>query len=364
MARVTTSRVRNNEHFLWRHFRLGESDSAQSESDSVGPLPDRSLRDPRGKSGAYIHANIDNDNKNSEANGDPVADFSETSEVVGEDDLKELTLAWSPVPTAGDVVFELSGNVKCWKDGQKKEAPAQGFTYKKEWDLTDQADRDDFINKWPKTVFVEGARAAVGPNGYVIVGYRPPGGTKYLCDRVDYQFLAALCGRQPKVTEEAGLKMALFGNPNDPTLVGCEWSIIGEPDSRFNCIGYSLDYDEQNPRRIVDVGACNHNHTVCSIDAHWGNANGVLDFPSEVNKMYEVEKKWLPFTGGAANAEALFYWGNYPATGFHAARRYECPCGCQKWIMYASKLGDGHTIEHIHDQLNGSIYGVPVMRYK
>ena len=51
------------------------------------------------------------------------------------------------------------------KDGQKKEAPAQGFTYKKEWDLTDQADRDDFINKWPKTVFVEGARAAVGPNG-------------------------------------------------------------------------------------------------------------------------------------------------------------------------------------------------------
>lgn len=39
-------------------------------------------------------------------------------------------------------------------------------------------------------------------------------------------------------------------------------------------------------------------------------------------------------------------------------------CGAGKWIIYESKCGDWERIEHIHDQLDGLIYGSRIRYYK
>jgi len=78
---------------------------------------------------------------------------------------------------------------------------------------------------------------------------------------------------------------------------------------------------------------------------------------SDVDAFYDA-KGYEPTGTGPSDADIMYY------SGFHGARSKGCNCGAGKWIMFESKCGEWERIEHVHDQLNGSDYGVPVRFYK
>ena len=61
---------------------------------------------------------------------------------------------------------------------------------------------------------------------------------------------------------------------------------------------------------------------------------------------------------GIVDADVIYY------SNFHAARRKSCECGSNQRVVFEGKIGPNETIEHVWDQLNGSLYGVPVRFYK
>jgi len=99
-----------------------------------------------------------------------------------------------------------------------------------------------------------------------------------------------------------------------------------------------------------------------------------------MDAFYDDKKSWSLITTGpdeekAKDAETMYYpyssawhWDQPeppdPGDGYHAARNKGCGCGAGKWIMYESKCGAVDRIEHVWNQLNGSIYGSPGRFYE
>jgi len=90
------------------------------------------------------------------------------------------------------------------------------------------------------------------------------------------------------------------------------------------------------------------------------NGNGKYD-RCDVDLFYQNKKGWSLITTGtdeqkAAQAEAIYY------SNYHGARKRSCSCGSTHWIMYESKAGQLHRIEHVWNQLTG--YGTRARFYK
>jgi len=304
--------------------------------------------------GAYVHYNIDNDNGNTDG-GDPVADYTETGPVTGENDLKPATAALSPlVPTGGTVALKASSEgIKVWKSPSKgaDNAVLTSGT-EKTWDLSNQSQRDEF-NAARSNLRVEGCT-----DGTVNLTLEYHIGSSGLSDMVKYTFIAATCGEHHPTPEQRNR----IGPPAGwfPALVHCEWSItrpatgIPPTPGAYNCIAWSVDdtdwwYNKVSSDRL---------HGIVGIDEEYGDPpNGVFEL-ADMDRFYLVKKGYTPTASDETDAQVMYY------SGFHAAKKRGCACGAGKWIMYESKCGGAEAIEHVHDQLNGTTYGSPVRYYK
>jgi hypothetical protein len=326
--------------------------------------------------GAFIHFNLDNDDASNNATGapgHPGGDYLEnpSSGITGENDLVQLALSVSPT-TLGSIELTASGNAKIWKSATKKGSNtliASGST--KTWDLSDPTERTDFANT-VGSLFVEGA----GDSGSVTSKWKDPDGNTVYTDVVEYTFIAADCGDQPRTDGNYGgtgvSERDAFEN-QFASLVRCEWSVTDHdpdglyPDRRYNCIAWSVDESNVWYNKVLFINGqyrdeyWNQGVHYVSIDKKYGDGNNVFDV-NDMNAFYYKKKGWTPITSGtnrqkAEQAEAMYYHS------YHGARRKNCSCGDGKWIMYESKCGPMERIEHVWDQVNAG-YGAPGEYYK
>ena len=351
-----------------------EVDLHATDKDGV-MVPNQDEENP----GVLIHFNLDNDNDsdNSEPASwpqHPGADYAEvTSGVVGEDDVKALTMSLSPSFDFGYVVLSVPMGFRLWKDDEKGASnlvlDCSNSAGNKTWDLSNSAQKTEFLDLC-SSLYVEGTAVITGD---VVLSYRAPTEIEISRDVVDYWSVAAVCGNQPKT-----LKPPYYYDKGTdkwsereyfetcfPGLVRCEWSVTGpDPDgvwpySAYNCIAHSADrgFEWLNP---------------WDIDKHWGDDDGIFE-DCDMDEYYWNEKGWVLITSGtdeykAFLGEAMYYsydvpWDYLhdpePVSGYHAARRSHCWCGMLTWVMYTAKPGKSEQIEHVWDQLNGSEYGEP-----
>jgi hypothetical protein len=113
------------------------------------------------KAGAFVHWNIDNDNRNTQAGKDllgrplpdaPVPDYTETAaSVQNEDDLKPLVAGLIGIPDKGIVTLKRSNaNIRVWRSEAK--GPGMALLVEnneKTWNLANAAERNDFLSLWP-----------------------------------------------------------------------------------------------------------------------------------------------------------------------------------------------------------------------
>jgi len=272
--------------------------------------------------------------------GDPVADYTETGPVTGENDLKPATAAVSPlVPTGGTVALKASSTgIKVWKSLSKgaDNAVLTSGT-EKTWDLSNQSQRDEF-NAARSNLRVEGCT-----DGTVNLTLEYHIGSSTLSDMVKYTFIAATCDRQPMPDRRTFFASAF------PNLVHCEWSITAPATLVYNCIAWSVGETTKW-----------YNKSDIDGDPKYGNNDGVVQ-DSEMDAFYLDKRGWTPIDPmppDPRDAEAMYY------DGFHGAKKMGCSCGASKWIMFESKCGPQERIEHVWNQLNGTTYGAPVRFYK
>lgn len=147
-------------------------------------------------------------------------------------------------------------------------------------------------------------------------------------------------GRHPKTdTNERDDAKGTF-----PNLVHCEWSITDEATPVYSCIAWS-------------VGETTAWYNPDDIDSTFGDNDGTLE-NSDMDAFYLAKKGWTPTATGAADAEAMYF------SGYHGAKKKGCACGAGKWIMFESKCGQWIRMEHVWNQLNGTLYGAPTRFYK
>jgi hypothetical protein len=325
-----------------------------SATDLYGAVTEANEENP----GAYVHDNVDNDNGNTSL-GLPIADRDETDPITGENDLKSAAITLEPSSLAvGQVVLKRSSEkARVWTDPEK----AWGsilllFVDQKVWDLSDEAQRTEF-NDVKSNLWVEGYLDNSTPCD-LTVEYHDPYGRLVWSDVVKYTFIAAVCGDQPTPAQRSGFETDF------PNLIHCEWSITGPETSAYNCIAWSVDE--------TSVW-----YYPLDIDQDFGDGDEWFE-DSDMDAFYDDKKSWSLIATGtdeekAGQAEAMYYpyssaW-HYtvdppPATGYHAARKKSCSCGAGKWIMYESKCGATNRLEHVWNQLNGSVYGSPGRFYE
>ena len=94
---------------------------------------------------------------------------------------------------------------------------------------------------------------------------------------------------------------------------------------------------------------------------HYGNPVDHVFQESDMDDFYFKKQAWTPIhpmPPDPHDAEAMYY------DGFHGAKKMGCSCGSSKWIMFESKCGQQERIEHVWNQLNGTIYGTPTRFYE
>jgi hypothetical protein len=298
--------------------------------------------------GAFVHYNVDNDNSSDNSQGAPKhpgGDCLETGPVAGENDLKLVKMCVGPVLTDGVVTLSRSqAGLKVWVSptkGAGNEILVDQGT--KQWDLSDENQRNQF-NAVKNGLYVEGC---AGGTATLTLTYAPPGDQPEVTDEVNYTFIAADCGNQPRT--DNGQRQ--YFESRFP-LVPCEWSITAQPSGDYNCIAYSVSLVD---RCIYSTGNWPDPHE--SIDWDYGDRDGVFDYPQELDAFY-ADKGYFPTAPGPEDAEVMYY------TYFHAARKKGCGCGAGRWLMFESKWGDKERIEHVWDQLNSIYAGVPIRFYK
>ena len=242
--------------------------------------------------------------------------------------------------TTGFAILELkSASAAIWKSSQKGTSDIvvqPGST--KSWNLSDSSERADFYSL-KDHLYVEGVDA-----GSCDIEFRFKVNGKSISDVVRYTFISANCERQPTCTgtglNNQKIKIeALCGK-----LIGCEWSITDQVNPLYNCIAFSVG-DEHSWINPVGIN---------SIDVLYGDGNGTLS-QNEIIVFYEAYNYHV--VDSFENADVIYY------TKHHAAKRSDCSCGNEKWIMFESKLGHEERIEHQWNQINSILYGAPAIGF-
>ena len=302
--------------------------------------------------GAYVHWNIDNDDASDNAVGGPKhpgGDFLQAGsvQVANEDDLAPLAMSVSPCPDIGAIALRVgNGKAKIWKSSGKGSTNlvlAAGMG--KSWSLSDSGQRQEF-NALCSSLFVEGVGKG---ESNITLSYEAPSGGSDCLDTVKYTFIAADCGRQPRTD---GVERSIY-ETSFPRLVRCEWSITEEPTPRYNCIAWSVG---ETAAWYVAVAESKVHPSDIAIDDVWGNGDGEMTC-DELDAFYNA-KGYVPTGTNARDADVMFY------SLFHGARRKSCSCMAVLRPVFESKCGEGHRVEHLWDQLNGTTYGTPVRFYK
>lgn len=312
--------------------------------------------------GAYVHWNIDNDDNSRIVRGEPAkhpgGDYKQ-NHVAGENDLLPLSMSLSPysILNTGIVTLTTGNNSKIWSSRTK--GPSQFnnsnlvLTNSKSWNFANTTQKNNFKNL-AASLFVEGINQGKSEFKYEFI---PPVGSTIELDKVKYNFIAANCGRQPRIAE----RNDLTSTTNFPRLKSCEWGIIGPTDSRYNCIAYSVGLTDRwinkagsetfDPKRPELGGKV-------SIDISYGNGNGTCeDF--EIHEFFRREISGVTLTAkDDPDAKIIYY------SGFHAAKRRNCSCGKPHWYMFESKCGANFILEHRVNQISGTMYGTPMYYYK
>ena len=218
----------------------------------------------------------------------------------------------------------------------------------KTWDLSNAEARNEFSSLCTGTVWVEGVGAG---SCDVTLTYRPSSNRDDCSYRVKYTFISANCGRQPKT--EGNVNERRFFERLFTNLIHCEWSIIGENTSRYNCIAWSVG---EMSSWYVDVGTMKIHPTDIAIDEVWGNGDGVMTI-SELDAFYSA-KGFVPTGTSAHDADIMYY------SLFHSAKKGLAHVWSVRQPVFESKCGGSHRVEHVWDQLNGDTYGTPVRFYK
>ena len=288
--------------------------------------------------GAYVHWNVDNDDDSGCGTGSPKhpgGDYLQTEdEVANENDLVRLVCSIEPMMNSG-VISLTSRKASLWSSRSKGLLNhVKSADVVERWDLADPVARSSFA-AIEGGLFVEGVAEG---DGLLTLTYAMNG--LEAKDAIKYTFVAANCGRQPRTDtgEKAELEDCF------PRLVGCEWSVTGEATNGYNCIAWS-------------VGETNRWYNPSDIDGYYGDGDGRLTVV-EMDAFYFEKKGWLPTEAGDAEVKAVFY------SGYHGARRKDCHCGSGHWMIFESKCGSAPRIEHVRDQLNGSVYGAIIRCYK
>ena len=352
--------------------------------------------------GVFIHFNLDNDNDsdNSEPASCPRqrgADYAEiTSAVVGEDDVKSLTMSLLPSLDFGSAVLSVPMGFKLWKDDEKGASnlvlDCSESAGNKRWDLSDSGEKAEFLGLC-SSLYVEGTDNNLGD---IRLSYKTPTGAEVSRDCISYESAGADCGAQPKTDAEtiywlnkgvsppawtptAGWvqRDRIEGASYGLSLERCAYSIVDDlqPNehsgtnratlTNYNCIGHAVDRNFEW-------------YNAWDIDKYYGDNDGVFE-DSDMDEFFDILKGWSRlFIPGAddaehaRSAEAMYYsygvtW-NYgdppgsnpaPGPGYHGARKSSCSCADSgwNWSMYTSKLGQWEQIEHVWDQANGAVYG-------
>jgi hypothetical protein len=304
--------------------------------------------------GAFVHWNIDNDDKSDNAvagpgNKHPGGDYLQvgTAAVTGEDDLKQLAMSFGSDFGSGTIALSILDNkAKLWKIPTKGSANlVLAGPSEKTWDLGNAQQKAELL-ALSSSLWVEGV--AEGPS-QIKLAYRNVAGTEISSDLVKYTFIAANCGRQPKTVpfDERMDAIVLF-----PKLVHGEWSITAGATPAYNCIAWSIGNTSE---WLWD-----------QVDTDLGDNDGKIEV-SDFDAFYDA-KGYV--TCGIGEAEILLFKNagnsgpNNPDGITHACRKRDCTSGDGRWIMFESKRGQNVQIEHRRDQLNGGFYGDHFRYYK
>lgn len=199
-----------------------------------------------------LHCNLDDDNASDTVKVRtvgvpkyPGSDLLETvNAVTGEDDLKVAGISIGGLGnlTEGKVTLSLTGNFAVWKAAAKGTANLllDSANAQKTWDLSITDQHTDF-EAVKNSLYIEGKEA--NSFGTLVLEYqRQVGGVwKSLgTDTVKLNAIAANDGAQPFAdpmdgsTSRGGLKASF------PSLVDCEYNVLGPIDVTFNCWGWSV----------------------------------------------------------------------------------------------------------------------------
>lgn len=327
--------------------------------------------DEEESAGAFIHWNIDNDDDSDNTLGHPKhpgGDFLQTNAtVVGENELQSLQLEVSPISAAKIITLKSAG-ISLWRfrgKGQRARILGSGETLRMDLSTTEGR------SKWMDiggTLYAEGVEKGRGS-----VEDMANFGECEMSDRVVYRIVAAECGNQPRSDcLPNGEDVGLGGSPKStlqvefPGLRDCEWSITGPQDLRYNCLAWSVgltnvwvsDVLTNKQGGAYEEYLVNHGDFMVwmiSIDGYYGNNDGIMTM-DELDRFFKEVGNADP-VDSHSEADILYY------DEYHAAKRLECACGEGRWMMFESKCGSLHRIEHVYDQVS-SAYGEPVRMYK
>ncbi len=332
-----------------------------------GVVPD----DKEETAGAFIHWNVDNDDDSDNSLGYPKhlgGDYLQTSETVAaENELQPLRLEVLPKSAAGLMTLTSSG-ISLWRfrrKGRGARILGTGETLKLDLATKEGLERLEIIEG---SLYAEGVGKGRGS-----VEARVDFGGCEMFDRVVYRTVAADCGIQPRSDflpngEDKGLE----GSPKEvlkstfPSLQDCEWSITGPQSLQYNCLAWSVGLTNvwvsnvltNMQGNVYEEGWVNYGDSIVwmiSIDGYYGNKDGAMTM-AELDRFFKEVGNAAP-VDSYSEADILYY------DGYHAAKRMKCACGEGRWMMFESKCGGLHRIEHVYDQIS-STYGQPARMYK
>lgn len=308
--------------------------------------------------GAFIHFNIDNDNRNTTDPdnpdmGPPIPDHSEQDFVQWENDLVPAKISLWPLAIGNVRILRDNEHLRVWCSPTKEASSAILVQNgERKWDLANEGERKEF-EQIKESLWVEGCG---GDSSGLTVQYSYHGDRYDFSDYVKFVFLSANCGRQPTPNEERTLHDAFPYGMGLP-LIGCEYSITGEHDKKYNCVAWSVDEDNVIYKGTVATPSLG----VVDIDLAFGNQDGLFDFENDLDPFYRKKGFELIVESENQNpemADVIYFEGD------HAAKKKKCSDGKGKWFMFESKLGTNVRIEHVWDQVICGSYGKPCRYYR
>ncbi len=299
----------------------------------------------------YMHFNVDNDDASGNAQPNahyPGGDYAQEEQVTGEDDLRLFAVRLGDPPANGKVRLVRGSDIlRVWKADNKGDPATNLLAFDgnnmKTWDLGVEGQPEDWAS-WKNNLYVEGHGKGTTT---LALQYLDANNIPVTWDSKTYDFIDADCGNQPRTqappdNQRARFKGAFGG------LVHCEWSVTAASTNAYNCIAWSVL--ETNVWWNPDVDVPNTN--IKGIHEHYGEPGSTLQEDLDafyLNENAGVTGGYSPTATGPSDAVVMYY------AGYHAARRKGCTCGGVRWTMFESKIGGWEKIEHVWDQLDGTL---------